>query len=53
MKDVFSFSPYITNKEHDIFVNSQNTSNYGDRSLRALDHIHGTPYQKILNPPLL
>ena len=41
MKDIFKFSPYSTHRKHDIFVHSQNTSNYGDRSLRALDHIIG------------
>ena len=39
---------------HDTFVHSRNTLNYGDRGLRELfDHVHGAPYQKILNPPLL
>ena len=51
MKDIFNLSPYSTHRRHDNFVHSRNTSNYGDRSL--LDHIHGTPYQKILNLPLL
>ena len=36
MKDIFNFSPYSTHRKHDIFVHSRNTSNYGDRSLRAL-----------------
>ena len=36
MENIFNFSPYSTHRKHDIFVHSQNTSNYGDRSLRAL-----------------
>ena len=36
MKDIFYFSPYNTHKKYDIFVNSRNTSSYGDKSLRAL-----------------
>ena len=36
MKDVFNFSSYSTHRKQAIFVRSRNTSNYGDRSLRAL-----------------
>ena len=36
MKDIFNFPQYSTHRKHDIFVHSRNTSNYGDRSLRAL-----------------
>ena len=36
MKGIFNFSPHSTHRKHDIFVDSRNTSNYGDRSLRAL-----------------
>ena len=36
MKDIFNFSLYSTHSKHDIFVHRRNTSNYGDRSLRAL-----------------
>ena len=35
-KDIFNFSPYSTHRKHDICVRSRNTSNCGDRSLRAL-----------------
>ena len=54
MKYMFNFSPYSTHRKHDTFVPTRNTSNYGDRSLTALlDHIHGTPFQIVLNPSLL
>ena len=46
MKHFSNFSPYRTHRKHDIFVHRQKTSNYGDGSLRALDHTHGTPYHK-------
>ena len=36
MKDIFNCSPYRTHRKHDIFAHGQNTSNYGDRILRAL-----------------
>ena len=36
MKDIFDFSPHSTHRKRDIFAHSRNTSNYGDRSLRAL-----------------
>ena len=36
IKSMFNFSPHSTHRKHDIFVHSRNTSNYGDRSLRAL-----------------
>ena len=37
MKDIFDFSPHSTHRKRDIFAHSWNTSNYGDRSLRALE----------------
>ena len=37
MKDIFDFSPHSTHRKRDIFAHSRNTSNYGDRSLRALE----------------
>ena len=36
MKDIFNFSSYRTHRKHNIFVHFRNTSNYGDRNLRAL-----------------
>ena len=35
MKYIFNACPYKTQTKHDIFVHSRNTSNYGNRSLRA------------------
>ena len=46
MKDTFNFSLYSTDRKHDIFLHNRNTSNYGDRSLRARG-----PHS--WNPPLL
>ena len=36
MKDIFYYSPYNTHRKYDIFVYSRKTSNFGDKSLRAL-----------------
>ena len=35
MKNIFDLSLYSTHWKHDIFVDSRNTSNYCDSSLRA------------------
>ena len=36
MKDTFNFTSYSTHRKHYIFARSPNTSNYGDRTLRAI-----------------
>ena len=36
MKEIFHYSPNITNKKHNIFVHFQNTTRFGSNSLRAV-----------------
>ena len=36
MEKIFYISPHISDRRHDIFVQSQITAKYGDKSLRAL-----------------
>ena len=46
MKEIFYLSPHETNKKYDVFVHNRNTTKYGHHSLKVLDLISGTLYQK-------
>ena len=35
MKDIFHYSPNLTHKKHDLYIHSQNTTRFGNKSLRA------------------
>ena len=35
MKDVFHNSPNVTHKKHDLYIHTQNTTKFGNKSLRA------------------
>ena len=49
MKDIFHYSPNVTHKKH-LYIHTQNTPNFGDKSLRAFGaNIYGTHCQNILN----
>ena len=37
MKDIFHQSPNITPKKHNLYIHAQNTTNFGNKSLRAFD----------------
>ena len=36
MKEIFYRSPYVTNRELNIYVQSHKTTNFGDKSLKTL-----------------
>ena len=35
MKDIFHYSPNVTHKKHDLYIHTQNTTKFGNKSLRA------------------
>ena len=35
MKDVFHNSPNVTHKKHDLYIHTQNTTKFGNKSLRV------------------
>ena len=35
MKDIFHYSPSITNKKHSLCIHTQNTTKFDNKSLRA------------------
>ena len=35
MKDVFHFSPNLTREKHNLYIHTQNTTGFGNKSLRA------------------
>ena len=35
MKDIFHYSPNVTRKKHDQYIHTQNTTKFGNKSLRA------------------
>ena len=35
MKDIFSYSPNVTHKKHNLYIHTQNTIKFGNKSLRA------------------
>ena len=37
MKDVFHNSPNVTHKKHNLYIHTQNTTKFGNKSLRAFD----------------
>ena len=37
MKDIFHQSPNVTPKKHNLYIHAQNTTNFGNKSLRAFD----------------
>ena len=44
MKDIFHYSPNVTHEKHNLYIHTQNTTKFGNKSLRALDaHIWNTP----------
>ena len=36
MKDIFHYSPNVTRKKHNLYIHTQNTTKFGNKSLRAL-----------------
>ena len=37
MKDIFHYSPNLTHKEHNLYIHTQNTARFENKSLRAFD----------------
>ena len=37
MKDIFHYSPNVTHKKHNLYIHTQNTTKFGNKSLRAFD----------------
>ena len=35
MKDIFHYSPNVTRKKHNLYIHTQNTTKFGNKSLRA------------------
>ena len=35
MKDIFHYSPNVTCKNHNLYIHTQNTTKFGNKSLRA------------------
>ena len=35
MNDIFHYSPNLTHKKHNLYIHTQNTTRFGDKSLRA------------------
>ena len=35
MKDIFHYSPNVTHKKHNLYIHTQNTTKFGNKSLRA------------------
>ena len=33
MKDIFHYSPHVTPKKHDLYIHTQNTTKFGNKSL--------------------
>ena len=43
MKDIFHYSPNVTHEKHNLYIHTQNTTKFGNKSLRAFDaHIWNT-----------
>ena len=49
VKDIFHYSPNVTHKKHNLYIHIQNTTKFGNKSLRALVQTYGTHYLNILN----
>ena len=49
MKDIFHYSPNVTHKKHNLYIHIQNTTKFGNKSLRALVLTYGTYNLNILN----
>ena len=57
MKDIFHYSPNVTRKKHNLYIHTQNTLKFGNKSLRAFGanmkhYLNHVPCLNILNPPL-
>ena len=35
LKDIFHYSPNVTHKKHNLYIHTQNTTKFGNKSLRA------------------
>ena len=35
MNDIFHYSPNVTHKKHNLYIHTQNTTKFGNKSLRA------------------
>ena len=35
MKDIFHYSPNVTHKKHNLYIHTQNTTKFGNKSLMA------------------
>ena len=35
MQDIFHYSPYVTHKKHNLYIHIENTTKFGNKSLRA------------------
>ena len=53
MKDIFNFSPYSTHRTMIFLFTVEIHQIMVIEASELLHHIHGTPYQKISNSPLL
>ena len=49
MKDIFHYSPNVTHKKHNLYIHTQNTTKFGNKSLGLLMQTHGAHYLNILN----
>ena len=49
MKNIFHYSPNVTHKKHNLYIHIQNTTKFGNKSLRALVQTYGTYNLNILN----
>ena len=49
MKDVFHYSQNVTHKKHNLYIHTQNTTKFGNKSLRAFGAKSGTHCLNTLN----
>ena len=49
MKDIFHYSPNVTHKKHNLYIHTQNTTKFGNKSLRAFGAKSGTHCLNTLN----
>ena len=53
MRDIFHCSPNVTHKQHNLYIHTQNTTKFGNKSPRAFDaHISSTLLEYIKSTTL-
>ena len=38
MKNIFHYSPNVTHKQHNPYIHTQNTTKFGNKSLKLMNH---------------